>query len=258
MSNSIVVQTAFKSKVGELDALALAQMLEETLMAGRKSSEFKTKKTFSPSSVGYGDGTCPRRWFIAFNGSEWEDTFDSVGMSNMNNGSYVHDRLQDLFSKTPVFVENEREILCDDPPIRGFADVIINWNGKEIVGEIKSSKNEMFAYRKNRMTPTTYHLVQLLIYMEVLGLDEGFFLYEDKNEMKVVVIPIRMNEENKALVTRVFEWMRGVYATYRNDLLPERPFTQKSVQCKGCPVRKNCWNELGDGVVALPKLVLPK
>lgn len=258
MRNSIVVQTAFKSKVGELDALALAELLETTILESRTTGEHRTKKTFSPSSVGYGDGTCPRRWFISFDGAEFHDNFDSVGLANMSNGTYVHERLQSLFEKTGVLVETEKEILCDDPPIRGFADLIINWEGKDVVGEIKSSKNEMFAYRKTRMTPTVYHLVQLLIYMEVLGMDEGFFLYEDKNEMKILVIPIKMTEENKALVTKVFDWMREVHQSWKDQVLPVRPFTKKSKECAGCPVRKACWNTYGDGDVTIKKLVLPK
>jgi len=260
MNRSIVAQTAFKSKVGQLDALALAELLDKTLLESRETGKHTTKKTFSPSSVGYGNGTCPRRWYISFDGAEFHDNFDSLGLANMSNGTYVHERWQTLFESTGVLVETEKEILCEDPPIRGFADLIIDWEGKEIVGEIKSSKNEMFAYRKNRMTPTAYHLVQLLIYMEVLGMDEGFFLYEDKNEMKIVVIPIFMTEENKKLVTRVFEWMRGVHGTWRNQILPERPFTKRSKECAGCPVRKACWSgdKYGEGDVKLPKLVLPK
>lgn len=258
MRKTIVAQTKFKSKVGDFDALALAELLEQTLMDGRGNSEFKTKKTFSPSSVGYGNGTCPRRWYISFEGAVFDDNFDSVGVSNMSNGTYVHERWQTLFEKTGVLVETEREILCDNPPIRGFADLIVNWEGKEVVGEIKSAKNEIFAIRKNNMTATPYHLVQLLIYMEVLGLDEGFFLYEDKNEMKIVVIPVKMNEANRALTDKVMDWMRSTYAAWEAKTLPERPFTKASRECKDCPVRKACWNDYGDGEVKLEKLVLPK
>lgn len=258
MRKTIVSQTKFKSQVGDFDALAMAELLDKTLLDTRTTGEHKKKTSFSPSSVGYGDGTCPRRWFISFDGAQFDDNFDSVGLSNMLNGSYVHDRWQTLFEKTGVLVETEREILCQDPPIRGFADLIVEWNEVEVVGEIKSAKNEIFAIRRNKMEPAVYHLVQLLIYMEVLGLDEGFFLYEDKNEMNILIIPVKMTEENKRLVTKVLDWMREVYKSWEDQVLPTRPFTKKSRECANCPVRKACWNKYPDGDIDIKKLVLPK
>lgn len=258
MKKTIVSQTKFKSQVGDFDALAMAELLESTLLASRTTGEHKTKKSFSPSSVGYGDGTCPRRWFISFDGANWDDNFDSVGISNMLNGSYVHDRWQKLFEETGVLVETEKEILCDNPPIRGFADLIVEWNGKLVVGEIKSAKNEIFAIRKNGMNASPYHLVQLLIYMEVLGYDEGFFLYEDKNEMNILIVPVKMTAANKKIVDKVMGWMRTTHQAWVDQTLPERPFTKSSRECKNCPVRKACWNKYPDGDITLEKLVLPK
>lgn len=259
MKKSIIVQTEFKSKPGEFDGLALATVLEKTLLGSRPELEFRTKKSFSPSSISqYGGGNCPRRWYIAFDGAEFQDDFDSVGISNMDNGNYVHDRFQKLFEDTGLLVEKEREILSDNPPIRGFADLIIKWNDKEVVGEIKSAKNEVFAIRKNKMEPINYHLVQLLIYMEVLGIDEGFFLYEDKNEMKIIIIPIVMNAKNKQIVTTILDWMREVHGTWKEQKLPTRPFVKRSKECAACPVRKACWNKYGEGEVTIPVASLPK
>jgi len=133
------------------DPIKFAKMYEEAVLSGKRPNEFTQKKTFSPSSVGYGNGNCPRYWFIAFTGAEFENETDAMGISNMDNGTYVHERIQKNMAKTPVFKENEPEITHNDPPIRGFADTIINWNGKEVVGEIKSAKQEIFDIRQAEM-----------------------------------------------------------------------------------------------------------
>ncbi len=111
MKKTIVSQTKFKSQVGDFDALAMAELLESTLLASRTTGEHKTKKSFSPSSVGYGDGTCPRRWFISTEPIGM--TTDSVELNKFN-GLTFYDRWQKLFEETGVLVETE-EILCDNP-----------------------------------------------------------------------------------------------------------------------------------------------
>ena len=72
------------------DPIAFAEMYEEAVLSEKRPNEFTQKKTFSPSSVGYGNGNCPRYWFIAFTGAEFENETDAMGVVNMDNGTYVH------------------------------------------------------------------------------------------------------------------------------------------------------------------------
>lgn len=257
MSKGIVRNLKFK-KVEGFDYVEFAQLLESAYMSTRRDGKNTRKKTFSPSTIGYGHGNCPRYWFIAFNGADFEDQFTPGAIANMMNGTYAHDRLEKIIELTGKLKEKEKEILCSDPPIRGFADVVLDWNGTDIIGEIKTTKEEQFIHRESSMKPSGNHLLQILTYMKVAGADDGFLLYENKNTQEVCVIPINMNEKNSELIGEVFDWMRGVYKLYEDDTLPNRSFTKSTWACKGCPVRTKCWKELGDGEVEFTDLKIAK
>lgn len=220
---------------------------------------FKQKTSFSPSTVGGYNGTCPRYWYYAFNGVDFEDTADAAGKAKMLNGTYVHDRLQKLLEKTGTVKYVELEVKNQDPPIRGFIDVIIDYYGEEVPGEIKSTNTETFVHRSADMKPTGAHLVQTLIYMKLRGAKNGFVLYEDKNDQSIVVIPVKMTESNEKYVEYLFGWMRDVYALYTTDQKPTRPYTKSQPACKYCPIKKTCWKvKDDDGVISHPKLEVPK
>lgn len=253
----LIKNREYRSRPGKFDALVFARQIEKQYLEGTNKTGFKTKKSFSPSGVGYGSGTCPRYWFYAFTGAEFEDSSDALGMANMENGVYVHERLQKKIGELGYDkVEFEKKVESEDPPIFGFADVVIEHNGNKIVGEIKSMKDEQFGPRAFKMTAPGYHQLQLVIYLRVLGIDEGFFLYENKNTNQLLVIPIVMNEENEALADAALEWMRAVYENWQKGTLPERPFTKSTLPCRTCPVSKVCW-EGEKGEVKLLPLVVP-
>lgn len=257
MGRDLVTNLKFKKISGNFDPEVFGKMIDEAYTAGRNTDRWAKKNTFSPSTVGYGYGTCPRYWFIAFNGADFEDNFDAMAIANMENGKQAHDRIQTLLQSTHVLKEIEREILCNDPPVRGFADIILDWNGKDVIGELKTVKDEIFHTRQAQMSPSISHLVQLLLYMWVEKIDEGFVMYENKNDNQILIMPITMNERNRELIERIVEWMRVVYKNWKDDLLPERPFTKSSTVCKYCPVRKECWSS-EIGVHKIEKLDLPK
>jgi CRISPR/Cas system-associated exonuclease Cas4 (RecB family) len=156
----------------------------------------------------------------------------------------------------------------NDPPIFGYIDAVVRWKGEEIPVEIKTCKQETWQARANSNTVPGYQLVQLLIYMYVTGKQRGFFLTENKNTHEIFILPVRMSDENLALVERVFEWMRTVKKNADEGKLPVRPFTKSSMQCKGCAVRLTCWEgktggkvtgkDPNPGTVDLPVLEIPK
>lgn len=257
MGRDLVTNLKFKKITGSFDPDSFAKIIDDAYLTGRNLDRWQKKNTFSPSTIGYGHGTCPRYWFIAFNGADFEEKFDALAIANMENGKQAHERLQKLLESTKVLKEIEREILCNDPPVRGFADLILDWTGQEVIGEIKTVKDEIFSARQASMAPTTSHLVQLLLYMWVEKIKEGFVMYENKNNNELLIMPIVMNERYEKLIEKVIAWMREVYANYKEDILPERPFTKSSPVCKYCPVKKECWSgEIGD--IQIAALDLPK
>lgn len=259
MMAGIVKNLKFK-KPGNFDHNKFALMLEEAYISTARDGKDTKKSTFSPSTVGYGHGNCARYWFIAFNGADFDETKDAAAIANMMNGTYAHDRIQKMMEKTGLVKDIEKEIRYDDPPIRGFVDAVIEWEGNNVVGEIKTTKDETFALKQASNKPSGNHNIQILMYMKVLEIDEGFVMYENKNTQEIIIIPVAMNDSNRQLINEVFEWMREVYSAYTDNTLPERGFSKSSYQCKNCPVRAKCWKELKDeeGDVHIRNLAVAK
>ncbi len=244
-------------KEDSFDAYGFAVAMEKA-MAGDQSPQFKTKKSFSPSVIGYGHGTCPRYWHIAFSGATFDDSADAQGVANMNNGSFVHDRLQEQIRKAlgeDVIIE--KELVLENPPVRGFIDVIAEFGGKTAVGEIKSAKQEIFDKIVMENRPLAYHLVQILIYMRSQGIKHGFFYYENKNTQQFIIIPVTMDDRLENYVEYLFDWMQKVYDAFK-DGKTAKPLSPKRTvkECRYCPVKAECLSRL-EGDSELPVLKLP-
>lgn len=259
MARDIIQGLKFRKQPAGFDANKLAEMLEEAYMQQRRPDKHTQKKTFSPSTIGYGHGTCPRYWYLAFTGGPYVDVVDALGIANMSNGTQAHERIEKLFDDSGIRLGNEIEVTMSDPPVRGFADVEIDWNGEEIIGEIKTTRQEAFLVRQSTMKPSPNHLLQILIYMKARKKKLGFLLYENKNSQEFLVLPVEMNERNEKIIDDVLDWMRRVYKAYQDEEVPVRPVRRNAKICKSCPFRTYCWSDDSpEGVVEMPVMEVPK
>ncbi len=253
-----LIKTVRLGKKLSFDTKKFLDVVEQAYVNSRPQSKYSKKVSFSPSSVGYGAGTCPRYWYLAFTGGEFQNTFDGLSVANMANGTLAHTRIEKLFEDSGVLEEAEREITYQNPPIRGFVDVIVNFEGHRVVGEFKTTRQESYVHREAKGEPIDYHKVQVLIYMRVLGLDEGFLLYENKNTQELFMIPVFMDEKNSEYTDYIFNWMNEVRKLWEDQTLPTRPFSQKNKACKSCALFNVCWNESPDGDVTKAPLEVKK
>lgn len=269
MSRNMIKGLKLKNQGNKLNAADIAEAIEKGLLAQRRpAQDFTQKKTFSPSSIGYGHGTCARFWFIAFTGTkDWQDDVDSMGVANMGVGSMVHDYIQTALESSGFLVEQEQEIKLVDPPVRGYLDAIVNWQDEDLVCEIKTTRADTFAFREMSGKPAANHLIQILLYLKATGLKRGFLLYVNKNDQTMLVIPVELDEANEAIINDVLEWLRTARAAYDNNELPIIPFVRarnsgepSNKICRSCPVRKDCFDKdkYGEGVVDIPVMEVPK
>jgi CRISPR/Cas system-associated exonuclease Cas4 (RecB family) len=238
MAKNFLKQVMDKQPEGPIDTKALIAKIESGYVANR-GTEFKKKKTFSPSTLVYGNGACPRYWWLAWTGAEFEDNVDAYAVANMASGTDGHARIQKAITDAGIMVEEEKRIISQDPPIFGFADAVIQWGEEQPVVEIKTMKEESFAYRKYAKPPN-YHLMQLIIYMKVLGKKLGVLLYENKNSHELHAIAVEPTEEYKAWGEYAFDWMRKVRHQWENEEIPKKPYRSNSKVCKTCPLQKAC------------------
>lgn len=248
---SLVKALKYGDHYADFNVEEFANTLEKAYESQRRESSVKKKKSFAPSGVGYGSGTCPRYWYYAFQGETmFEDSADALSVASMSYGTEAHARIQKLFNSAEMLVQEEMVIKQEDPPIFGYLDALVKWHGEEIPVEIKTTRQEMFVFRQTTGEPPFYNLLQILLYMHILKKKRGMLLYENKNTQELFVIPVEMDEKHQAIVDRTMAWMKEVYS---NTEMPKRPFSRKSKPCSSCPVRKQCWED-EDGLKILSPL----
>lgn len=220
------------------------QELIDTINTGylaKYKTEHKQKKSFSPSTLVYGHGACPRYWYYAFDGAEFESDVDAYAAANMQAGTDAHARIQKAMTDSGLPVEHEKKVVHDDPPIFGYSDSVLVWKENSTVIEIKTMREESFAYRKQTNKPPTYHVEQLIIYMKVFKVSKGILLYESKNSHDLHAIAVEVTPEYIAWVDNAFEWMREVRSAWENRKLSKKPYRSNSKICKRCPVQTTCF-----------------
>lgn len=245
--------TASGSKSSFLDKDALIATINSGYTVNR-ITKFAQKKTFAPSTIAFSHGECPRYWYLAFEGADFTDNADAYGAANMTAGTKSHERIQEAMGNVPGFlVDSEFKITYDNPPIFGFGDVMLNWEGSELLGEIKTMPNDAFEYRKLSGKPKVGHLVQLLIYMKIKNKNRAVLIYENKNNHDLLVFPVELNQYMYEWVENTFDWMRTVRKAWEDKTLPTKNYRSNSKICKTCPIREAC-DKAGSGVLQIKSL----
>jgi CRISPR/Cas system-associated exonuclease Cas4 (RecB family) len=231
------------------DMTQLIEKINSGYIANR-GPRHQQKKTFAPSTIAYGHGECPRYWYLAFEGGTFEDHADAFAGANMTNGTKSHERIQKAMEDSGILVDSEFKITYDDPPIFGYGDVLLDWNGEEILGEIKTAMAEGFEYRKKSGKAKLGHLIQVLIYMKILKKEKAVLFYENKNNHELLAIPVQVNSYYVKWVDQTFGWMREVRKAWEDKLLPKKNYRSNSKICKTCPLVKVC-AEAGEGDIKI-------
>ncbi len=230
------------SRPSFIDKDALIEKINSGYTVNRVT-KFAQKKSFAPSTIAFSHGECPRYWYLAFEGADFEDNADAYGAANMTAGTKSHERIQEAMSNVPgLLADSEFKVTYNDPPIFGFGDVMLNWEDKELLGEIKTMPNDAFEYRKLAGKPKTGHLVQLLIYMKILNKSKAILIYENKNNHELLIFPVELNQYMYEWVENTFGWMREVRKAWESKTLPTKNYRANSKICKTCPIRNACDN----------------
>lgn len=221
-------------------------------------TKFVKKTTFSPSKIVYSYGGCPRFWNFMFSGVETTDTIEFKNYRAMESGTAAHESIQKKLDpeNSGIDIIIEQELTNQDPPIRAFADGVVKLlDGSTVPLEIKTTSDQGYEARNRHFKGAEYNILQLLVYMKIVGSNLGLLLYENRNDFENLVIPVFMDEKNSKIVDDAFQWMREVRAAWTDAKMPTY-FSGRRVNskiCKSCPVKKQC-DAAGEGVVMIPLL----
>jgi len=234
-----MLKSAENGKKSFLDTKELIEKINYGYIA-KRGTKFQTKKTFAPSTIAFSHGECPRYWYLAFEGAEFTDNADAYGGANMTAGTKSHERIQQAMDDAGILKDSEFKVTYNDPPIFGYGDVILDWGGEDLLGEIKTMPMEGFEYRKAAGKPKVGHLVQLLIYMKIMNKTKAVLIYENKNNHDLLILPVEINDYYIRWVNQAFDWMKTVRKAWEDKTLPEKNYRSNSKICKTCPLRATC------------------
>ena len=263
MSKNLIKQIMLKpdDKPAILDTEALINKINYGYIAKRENKH-QVKKTFAPSTLVWNHGECARYWYLAFEGNVFESTDTPYSVANMTAGTKSHDRIQQAMLDSGIAIEyldddnkptTEFKVTHSDPPIFGYGDAMINWEGEEIVGEIKTMSSDAFEYHKLHGKPKLSNIMQLLIYMKILKKSKGVLIYENKNNHELLLFPIEVNDHYIKWIETTFDWMRRVRKSWKDKQIPQKNYRSNSKICKACPLKTAC--ALADpGVVKIEPL----
>lgn len=256
MAKNLLQQVMLKSGEASKKSFLNTQELIDKINYGyiaKRGTKFQQKKTFAPSTIAYSHGECPRYWYLAFEGAEFTDNADAYGGANMTAGTKSHERIQQAMEDAGILKDSEFKVTWNDPPIFGFGDVILDWGGEDLLGEIKTMPSEGFEYRKASGKAKTGHLIQLLIYMKILNKTKAVLIYENKNNHDLLIIPVEINDYYVRWVNQTFDWMKTVRKAWEDKQLPSKNYRSNSKICKTCPLRATC-DGAGEGLIKIKSL----
>src|SRR5438128_1498595 len=111
LSNMDLIKNNPNAMSKAFDVEAMDALLEEASAKGGRPDGFTTKKSFAPSGVGYGSGTCPRYWYYAFHGANFVYSNTARQRANMDAGTAAGDRIAKLFERAGILNASEFKII---------------------------------------------------------------------------------------------------------------------------------------------------
>ena len=161
--------------------------LEENLAYTKK---WTTRGVFYPSMLG---NTCDRYLYLAYNGQLGDQVIGAKLVRIFDHGGSLEVRMQKYFERTGLFLAAEQSVKVHTPPISGRYDFLLKHEeyGRVIL-ELKSINDKGFKALID--TPKPEHLLQVQIYLNLAGVENGVVLYENKNDQTLKAFKVVRND----------------------------------------------------------------
>ena len=247
---------------GSTEAQRLAEILNGTFYLPKKPEEeakfivhvatrgLETQKRSGLHASGVIVGSekyCLRAQIIAsFYEQDNEKTYPANLLRIFEEGNAVHEKWQRLFIRAGFAHYHELDCTCRDERYNLLytPDIICRipeFSEEPLVGEIKSMNS--FAFSVNKRHPTAY--LQLLLYMWLLRLNQGFVLCENKNTQEFNIEYYKFDESVITPIIERLEKIRHYRQVFEKEKLmvcrPKGIAGPKDKKCENCCVRSACW-----------------
>ena len=154
-----------------------------------KTPRAGSKGVFYPSTL---CSPCERLVYLGYNGLIPPKPIQAKVRRIFDCGDYLGNRFHKYFSDLGLLIAAEQSVKHADPPISGRLDYLITHEkyGRSII-ELKSINDRGFKLLTT--DPKIDHFLQLQIYLNLVGLEHGVVLYENKNDQEVKAFEVLQN-----------------------------------------------------------------
>ena len=171
-----------KARVKNQDRGLLTHM-EATLCY---SKPWTTSGVFYPSMLG---NNCDRYLYFAYQGNLPTQTITAKTARIFDNGGHLEARMKRYFERMGIFIAAEQSVKLPNPNISGRYDFLLShMKHGRILLELKSINDKGFQALIE--APKPEHTIQLQIYLNLAGIDNGVVLYENKNDQELKAFKI--------------------------------------------------------------------
>jgi len=168
-------------------------LLKLDLYLESQPSQRKPDGMYHPSMA----GQCPRAIYYYQTGLA-KKSFSPETIRRMDNGTKVHERMQEYFENMGILLEKEKPIKftvkspAPSITVTGSCDGIILLNKEKHVLEIKSANNFMFGKFVKEGYDSS-HFIQWNLYSYGCKIWQGLLLYENKDNQKLHVYNLKFD-----------------------------------------------------------------
>lgn len=169
----------------------------------------------------------------------------SIGLKRIFlNGEYVHQKWQNLFIEMGISDKKdiEKSMYSAKYNLSFTPDAVIRLgkDGKKYLVEIKSMNTFQFKKLKNSHPAGTK---QLMLYMYLTDIYDGFVLVEDKNDQSIKIIPAKFNYDVIEPYILRLVWISEYNKKFQETKkMPKRKCMDKNgKRAQDCPMRGACW-----------------
>jgi len=136
------------------------------------------------------------------------------------------------------FKYREVRVNNDEYQIAGSVDAVFDNGDELIVVDFKSIKFSGFSDLPSK-GPSPAYIVQIQIYMWLLGLNKGIILYECKDDQRTKEYEF---ERDESIIDGIKDKAKFLIALRDKGQLPKRKYEHNNgFECKYCPFVKECW-----------------
>ena len=156
-------------------------------------------------------------------------------------GVSIHEKWQNMFQKSGIVVKNEARSFAQKYDLYFTPDSIIKINNKEYVVEIKSMNTYSFKNAKSHPSGQK----QCMLYMHLLGIENGFVLAEDKNTQEIKIFPVTYDYKKiLPFIDRLNEIQVMKKAFIENKEVPPRKCSSSNCKrAEECNMRAVCFGD---------------